>query len=109
MEERTLKFAQRVVELVRELPGSIANKEIVRQLVRSSGSVGVNYIEANESLGKKDFLMKAKICRKESKESAYWLKLLVVTGDERQEERESLIGEATELTKIFGSIIEKTK
>lgn len=109
MEERTLKFARRVVELVRELPGSIANKEIVRQVVRSSGSVGANYIEANESLGKKDFLMKAKICRKESKESAYWLKLLDVTGDERQEERESLIGEATELTKIFGSIIEKAK
>lgn len=109
LEERTLQFAQRVVEFLRELPGSIANREIARQLVRSSGSVGANYIEANESLGKKDFVMRVKICRKESKESAYWLKLAQLVSDEQQRERESLIGEATELTKIFGSIIEKTK
>jgi len=46
----------------------------LNSLVRASGSVGANYIEANESLSKKDFLMRVKICRKEAKESRYWLR-----------------------------------
>ena len=89
------------------LPRGIANTEIAKQLIRSSGSIGANYIEANESLSKKDFLMRIKISRKESKESIYWLKLVETKDQEKS--RESLIGEATELMKIFGSIAEKTK
>jgi len=77
--------------------------------VRSSGSVGANYIEANESLSKKDFAMRIKICRKESKETAYWLRLIEVKDAETEKEREYLIGESIEFTKIFGSIVEKTK
>jgi len=76
--------------------------------VKSSGSVGANYIEANESLSRKDFVMRIKICRKESKESRYWLKLIQVKSND-EKERESLILEATELMKIFGSIIERSK
>jgi four helix bundle protein len=74
LEDRTLEFAKRTIIFINKLQKSLANVEIARQLVRSAGSVGANYIEANESLSKKDFLMRIKICRKEEKESCYWLK-----------------------------------
>ena len=88
---------------------SIPNTEVIKQLVRSSGSVGANYIEANEALSKKDFAMRIKICRKESKDSVYWLKLIDISEDGIDKERQVLINEATELMKIFGAIVEKTK
>ena len=109
MEERTFKFAKDVIEFTKYLPKSIANIEIIKQLVRSSGSVGANYIEANESLSKKDFVMRIKICRKEAKESCYWLRLIIDTNPLIQEEGRILLKEATELKKIFSAIIEKTK
>ncbi|GAG59778.1 unnamed protein product [marine sediment metagenome] len=87
----------------------MANIEIMKQIIRSSGSVGANYIEANEALSKKDFAMRVKICRKEAKESRYWLKLIEVMGEDTEKRRQSLINEATELMKIFGSIVEKVK
>jgi four helix bundle protein len=108
LEERTLQFAKRVIALVNRLPKTLPNVEIGRQLVRSSGSVGSNYIEANESLSRKDFFMRIKICRKEAKESRYWLKLIQVKRED-EGEREALIMEATELMKIFGSIVEMSK
>ena len=78
-------------------------------MYRSSGSVGANYIEANESLSKKDFLFRMKICRKESKESMYWLCLMKDTNDESfHKSVHALIEEANELKKIFSSIIEKS-
>ena len=79
LEDRTLAFAKRVRGFVKRLPNSLANIEDGKQVFRSSGSVGANYIEANESLSKKDFALRIKICRKEAKETAYWLKLLEVT------------------------------
>jgi len=108
LEERTLKFAKKIIEYTEKLPKTLANSEISKQLIRSGGSVGANYIEANEALGKKDFLMKIKISKKEAKESRYWLSLSrAVEGDGK--EREVLIQESTELMKIFGSILEKSK
>jgi four helix bundle protein len=108
LEDRTLKFAKDVFALVDKLPQTLSNIEISKQLIRSSGSVGANYIEANESLGKKDFAMHIKISRKESKESRYWLQL-VICKKEDEGEQKRLIQEATELMKIFGAILEKTK
>jgi len=109
LEERTLKFAKEVMAFVKNLPKHIANIEVIKQLVQASGSVGANYIEANEALSKKDFLMRIKICRKEAKESRYWLKLAEVNGEDPEKQRQSLIQEATELMKIFGAILEKTR
>ena len=63
LEERTFRFAQEVRRFVKNLPRTVANLEDVKQLVRASGSVGANYIEANESIGQRDFVMKIKICR----------------------------------------------
>ena len=71
--------------------------------------MGANYIEANEALGKKDFLMRIKICRKEAKESGYWLRLLEVSDIDLQQEQEMLLKESTELTKIFSSILTKSQ
>lgn len=106
--QRTLKFAERAIIYVNNLSKSLPNIEISRQLIRSCGSVGANYIEAEEALSKKDFVMRIKISRKEAKESIYWLKLS--QSEERQiRVKESLINEATELMKIFGSIVEKCK
>lgn len=110
LEERTFQFAKAVRLFVKTLPKTIANIEDGKQLVRSSGSVGANYIEANESLGKKDFLMRIKISRKEAKESIYWLRLLNETNSLNNAENAlSLRQEATELKKIMSSILEKSK
>lgn len=106
LEERTFEFARQVRLFVKRLPRTVTNLEDVRQLVRSSGSVGANYIEANEALSKKDFVMRIKISRKEAKESRYWLRLLDTGSDVTcDSERDRLLNEATELMKIFGAIL----
>jgi four helix bundle protein len=84
LEERTLRFAKEVLKFVGILPKTLANIEIMKQIIRSSGSVGANYIEANEALSKKDFEMRIKICRKEAKESRYWLKLIEVRKEDAE-------------------------
>src|SRR6266540_6120448 len=99
LEERTFQFAKASRAFVKQMPRTISNVEDVKQLVRASGSIGANYIEANESIGKKDFVMKIKTCRREAKESCYWLRLVDVDG-QREPERHRLICEATELMKI---------
>ncbi|MDI6882913.1 MAG: four helix bundle protein [Patescibacteria group bacterium] len=113
LEERTLEFAKRVRDFVKKLPKTIDNIEDSKQVIRASGSVGANYIEANEALSKKDFVMRIKICRKEAKETRYWLLLLLLlsisNNQELEKERENLVREATELMNIFGSIIHKSK
>lgn len=110
LEERTFRFAQRVRGFVKKLPKTLANIEDSVQLVDASGSVGANYIEANEAISKKDFAYRIKICRKESKESQYWLRLVDINDDiPLEQERTELIQEATELMKIFGSIMRKSE
>ena len=107
LEDRTLTFSKRTIEVINKIPKTITNIEIGKQLMRSAGSVGANYIEANESLSKKDFIMRIKICRKEAKEKRYWLKP-ISCNEELIKEQANLIQESTELMKIFGAIIEKT-
>src|SRR3989344_2075140 len=101
LEERTFKFAQDCRTFAKKLPKTTGNLEDSKQLIRASGSVGANYIEANESFSKKDYYMRVKICRKEAKEARYWLKLVETNSDKGLEaERERLLKEATELTHI---------
>ena len=109
LEERTFKFALSCRSFIKKLPKSISSMEDCKQLIRSSGSIAANYIEANESLSKKDFIMRIKISRKEAKESRLWLKLVDTTeSDKLDEERKALLQEVTELMHIFGSIVTKT-
>jgi len=109
LEERTFRFARDVRAFVRKLPKGVINSSDGEQLVRSSGSVGANYIEAQEAMSKKDFAMRVKICRKEAKESHYWLTLLSELPDTLQAEHTALIQEALELKKILSSIVEKVR
>lgn len=110
LEERTYQFAKSVRSFVKKLKNNIANIEDGKQVIRSSGSVGANYIEANESLSKKDFLMRVKISRKEAKETRYWLRLIDIEDNGALDNtRNDLIRESTELMNIFGAIINKTK
>jgi four helix bundle protein len=106
LEDRTYEFAKAVRAFVKRLPRTICNIEDVKQVVRSSGSVGANYIEANDSLSRKDFLMRVRICRKESKESRYWLRLLDTRdSSDLDKDRTRMIDEADQLMKIFGAIL----
>jgi four helix bundle protein len=108
LEERTALFAEQVRVFVRGLLRTISNIEDVKQLVRASGSVAANCIEANEALGDKDRVMRFRICRKEAKECQLWLRL-VHAGDasETIERQTALCQEAHELKLIFSAIIKK--
>jgi four helix bundle protein len=110
LEDRTFQFAESIRTFVKQLPRTISNTEDVRQLVRASGSVAANWIEADEALSKKDFLMRVKICRKEAKESRLFLRL-VDTGLTKSNTavRDILSAEARELVLIFSSIVSKSE
>lgn len=108
LEERTFEFALQVRAFVKKLPRTLANTEDAKQLVRASGSVGANYIEANNDLGKKDNRLHLKISRKEAKECRFFLRLLDTRGlQELEETRKVLIKEAGELTNILSAILGK--
>lgn len=109
LEDRTYLFARECRFFIKTLPRTLNNTEDGKQLIRASGSVGANYIEANEKLGDKDFLMRVKIARKEAKEAQYWLRLLKDLNSAYQIKAEVLIIEAVELRKILSSIITKRK
>lgn len=106
LEDRTAAFAERVRDFCLKLPKNPANAEYIPQLLRSASSPGSNYIEANESIGDKDFKMKIKTCRRESKESGYWLRLVPTDGSkEMEDERAALRQEAKEFVLIFTAIL----
>jgi len=108
LEERTFQFAKRVALYCKKLPKTTSNIEYAKQVIRSSGSTGANYIEAKEALSKKDFIMRLKIARKEAKESAYWLRLIVETNSEEfREVGLELMNEVVELKKILSSMLNK--
>jgi four helix bundle protein len=110
LEDRTFTFARDVRMFAKQIPKTLANVEDTKQVVKASGSVGANYIEANESLSKKDFVVRIKICRKEAKESRYWLRLIDAGDDSTvKKHRDDLVREATELTSIFGAILRKSE
>ena len=108
LEVRLHNFAKRTRDFCLKLKWDIINSEYIKQLVRSSGSVGANYIEASDDLGKLDERMKIKISRRESKESIHWLDLVLTYGNnELEEERIFLIDEADQIKKILSAILNK--
>ena len=98
-----------MIALCKKVPKNTINHELVGQVVRSSGSVGANYREANDALSKKDFVFRMKISRKEAKETGYWLELIKEANPDFGAKIEPLLNESVELRKIFSSIIEKSK
>lgn len=107
LEERTTKFAKLVIRLCKSLPRNSINIRLVSQVVGSAGSVGANYREANDALGKKDFILRLKIARKETKETIHWLELLEEANSEKRNEIMPIEKEAVELRNILSSIINK--
>ena len=108
LEERYYQFAKRVRAFTRRLKRDIENFEDIKQLTRASGSVGGNYIEANENVGPGDLKYRIKVSRKESKESMHFLGLVEVFGDKELEtERIFLVDEAGQLRKIFSAMLKK--
>lgn len=109
LEERCAKFAEDVIDLLKKLPNNSINKSLIDQCMRSAGSMGANYCEANEAESRKDFIHKVGISKKETKETKHWLRLLARANPEFIEEIRRLWQEAQELLLIFSSIIRSSK
>ena len=109
LEERTLEFGKKIIRLCKTLPKNTINFRLIDQVIRSGTSMGANYREANETETKKDFRFRIRICRKEGKETIYWLNLILEANPEFKQKIEPLLQEATELVKIFASILEKSR
>ena len=104
LEERTARFAEKIVKFCKDIKVTPVNKRIIEQLVASSGSVGANYCEATEAESKKDFIHKMNIARKEIKESKHWLRLLSKANPKKKKEIKTFWKEAHELLLIFSKI-----
>ncbi len=109
LEKRTTEFGKAVVRMCKDLVRNPMNDRLVGQVVGAAGSVGANYREANDALGKKDFIQRMKISRREAKGSLHWLELILEANREKKLEAQSLIKEADELKKILSSIIDKAQ
>ncbi len=108
LESRTLAFAKSIRHFITKLDKSILNIDDAKQLIRSSGSIAANYIEANESITKREFIHRANISKKEAKETQLWLSILVIPAL-MEDARVTLLKESIEITKILGAILEKCR
>jgi four helix bundle protein len=109
LEKRTTEFARSVIRFCKRVPLNSINDRLISQVVGSAGSVGANYREANDALGKKDFIQRLKIARREAKECAHWLELMAEANEGSTPETQSLIRECDELKNILSAIINKTE
>lgn len=108
LEERTAIFAEQVIDFIKTIAINDLNKSIINQLIRSTTSIGANYMEADCAESKKDFKHKMSICKKEAKETTYWFRMLARVNPEKIEQCRKFWQEAHEFTLIFSSIINKT-
>lgn len=109
LEERTAKFGEDVIEFCKKVPLNPITIPIVNQLIKAGTSIGANYNEADCAETKKDFEHKIGICKKESKESRHWLRMIAKAVPELKEESRKLWKEASELNLIFSSIVRKSR
>lgn len=109
LEERTLKFSKRLIRMVQALPKNDINRHQCDQCLRSGTSIGANYREANDAVGKRDFLFRLRISRKEAKENTYWLQLISEANPVFADRMKYLIQESKELTYILSAIISKSE
>ena len=105
LEERTAQFGEAIIELVKTFPRDPINSPLISQIVRSGTSIGANYVEADGAESRKDFQHKISICKKESKETKHWLRMIVKANPSRRDECQKLSKEAQELSLIFSSIL----
>ena len=107
LEERTAKFGEKVIILIKQIPITEVTKPIINQLVKCATSVGANYCEADDAESNKYFKHKIGICKKESRESKHFLRMLAVAAPEVKDKTRLLWVEAKELNLIFNSIFQK--
>lgn len=105
IEKRLLELSKQVYTLTKQIPKDKANLEYIDQIIRSSSSIGANYIEANEAESRKDFFHRIKISRKESKETNYWFELIKFANPNLTSQINDLTREVSEFIKLFSSII----
>jgi len=109
LEERTVSFSKNIITLCKKVKPNTLSNPIISQLLRSGTSIGANYTEANGASSKRDFKNKIFICKKEAKETMYWLRLLAHDQPELKAECQSLWKETKELTLIFSAIAKSSK
>ena len=109
LEERTAKYGESIIDFAKSLPHDRINDELVGQLVKAGTSVGANYQEADGAESRKDFRHKIAVCKKEAKETKFWLRMIAKANPPRKHECVSLWREAQELTLIFSSILVTSK
>jgi len=109
LEERTAKFAEEIIEFCKSIKINTINKPIISQIIRSATSIGANYCEANGASSKQDFKNKIYICKKETNETKFWLRMIVKSNPEIKDKAKELWKEAQELTFIFSKIISSLK
>ena len=107
LEKRTFSFGKDIILFVKNINENTINRPIINQLIRSATSIGANYMEADCAESKKDFMHKIGICKKESKETMHWLKMLAISNPENENKCREYWKEAHELTLIFSAIIKK--
>jgi four helix bundle protein len=107
LEERTARFAEAIVAFAKKVPNTPENIPMKTQLVKAGTSVGANYCEADDSVSKRDFRNKIGYCRKESRESKFWLRIIASANEELKDEARPLWCEAKELNLIFSKIFRK--
>jgi four helix bundle protein len=107
LEERTAKFGEAIIAFAKKVPVNQVTRSLVDQIVRSATSVGANYCEADDSSTKKEFRHKIGYCRKESRETKHWLRMIVKAQPQFREEAKPLWQEAKELHLIFVAILRK--
>lgn len=109
LEDRTGRFGEAVIAFCKSVKPTVVTRPLINQLVRSGTSVGANYLEADDAESKKDFRHKIALCRKESKESRHWLRMITAAAPEHRDEAAKLWQEAKELNLIFGAIMRSKK
>jgi four helix bundle protein len=105
LEVRTAQFGEAIIELVKTFPKDPVNSPLISQIVRAGTSIGANYMEADGAESKKDFQHKISICKKESKETRHWLRMIAKANPNKRDECQKLLREAQELSLIFSSIL----
>lgn len=109
LEERTAKLGEEIIKFARGIPETPVTKSIINQLVRAGTSISANYCEADDAETKKDFQHKIGICKKESRETKHWLRMIAIASPKTKVKAKQLWQEAKELNLIFNSITNKLK
>jgi four helix bundle protein len=107
LDERTVLFGEAIIQFAKRVPRNPINDRLISQLIGAGTSVGANYCEADDSVSGKEFKQKIGICRKESKETMFFLRMISTSEPDLTPEARRLWREAKELNLIFGAIWRK--